>query len=363
MSPIFIDTQAALDKHLERWRSAPFLALDTEFVREQTYYPQLCLIQIGDGASNVCVDPLAGMDTTPLLALLRSPDAVSVFHAASQDLEIFVRLSGCAPEPLFDTQIAGSLLGYGEQLGYAGLVEKMIGVKLDKSLSRTNWARRPLNANEIAYAADDVRHLADIYPRLRSELEARGRLTWLIEDCAAMAEPARYRMSPQTEWKRLKSLVRLEPRAQHVAAALAAWREVIAEQRDRPRRWILSDEALYAISERQPRTATQLAGLQVLPPKSLERHGEALLALIEHAMQIDAPALLVDSRPGEASMSRLKRVLERSRAIANELGIPASLLAPRAEIEALVASGDKADVALLRGWRREAAGTELLALL
>lgn len=363
MSPLFVDTQSALDAHIERWRAAPFLALDTEFIREQTYYPQLCLIQVGDGASNVCVDPLAGLDLKPLLDLLLKPEAVSVFHAASQDLEIFVRLSGHAPEPLFDTQIAGSLLGYGEQLGYAGLVEKMVGVKLDKSLSRTNWARRPLNPNEIAYAADDVRHLADIYPRLRRELADRGRLAWLQEDCAAMADPARYGISPQTEWQRLKGLVRMGPRAQQIAARLAAWREVIAEERDRPRRWILADEALYAMAERQPRTLAQLNDLAALPPKSLERHGEALLALIEEAMQSDASALIVDARPSDAEKARLKRVLERARAIANELAIPASLLAPRADVEALASAGDKADVALLRGWRREVAGAELLKLV
>lgn len=363
MSPLFVDTQAALDEHLQRWRGAPFLALDTEFIREQTYYPQLCLIQVGDGASNVCVDPLAGLDLAPLLALLDLPEAVSVFHAAGQDLEIFMRLTGRGPAPLFDTQIAGSLLGYGEQLGYAGLVEKMLGVKLDKSLSRTNWARRPLNAAEIAYAADDVRYLAEIYPRLLRELQERDRLSWLQEDCAAMVDPARYGISPDTEWQRLKGLARLESRAQHVAARLAAWREVIAEERDRPRRWILSDEALYAMAERQPRTLAQLNDLAVLPPKSIERHGEALIALIEAAMQIDAPPLLLDARPSDAEKARLKRLLERARAIANTLGIPASLLAPRADVEALVTEGDKAKVALLRGWRREAAGRELLSLV
>lgn len=236
----FVDTQAALSEFLPRWKAAPFLALDTEFIREQTYFPQLCLIQVGDGQDAVCVDPLAGLDLQPLLAVLNAPGSERVFHAAGQDLEIFVRLAGRSPEPLFDTQVAAGLLGYGEQVGYAGLIDKLIGVKLDKSLSRTDWARRPLTAPEIAYAADDVRHLADVYPRLLRELEERGRLAWLREDCAAMADPARYRISPETEWKRLKGLVRMDAKAQHVAAKLAAWREVLAEQRDRPRRWILA---------------------------------------------------------------------------------------------------------------------------
>jgi ribonuclease D len=362
LSTVFIDTPTPLAEHLERWQRAPFLALDTEFIREQTYYPQLCLIQIGDGERSACVDPLAGLELGPLLDLLEAPQSTCVFHAAGQDLEIFVRLRGRAPTPLFDTQIAASLLGYGEQLGYAGLMEKLVGVKLDKSLSRTNWARRPLNAAEIAYAADDVRYLAEVYPRLERELVERGRLQWLLEDCAAMADPARYRPSPETEWTRLKGLARLDRVAQHVAAALAAWREGIAEQRDRPRRWILAEEAVYALAERRPQSMEQLANLNVLPPKSLDRHGEALIALIADAAKIDAPPLVVDTRADDTEKQRIKRLLDRARAIAAELGIPASLLAPRADIEALATAREHADVALLRGWRREVAGAELLAL-
>lgn len=360
MSPAFIADPAQLADHLAHWRGAPYLALDTEFIREQTYWPQLCLIQVGDGRAPACVDPLAELDLAPLLDLLESPGAVRVFHAAGQDLEIFVRLRGRTPAALFDTQIAAALLGYGEQLGYAGLMEKLIGVKLDKSLSRTNWARRPLNTAEIAYAADDVRYLAEVYPRLERELAERGRLEWLREDCAAMAEPARYQPSPDTEWKRLKGLARMQPVAQHVAAKLAAWREVLAEQRDRPRRWILPDEAVYALAERRPQTMQQLGNLGALPPKSLERHGETLLALIDAGAKVDAPALMQDGRGDEAEKLRGKRVMERARAIAASLNIPSSLLASRADIEALLAEGDRANVALLRGWRREVAGQALL---
>lgn len=363
MSTQLVATPDALSEFLQRWKGAPFLALDTEFIREQTYYPQLCLVQIGDGRDAACLDPLAGLDLRPVLERLSDPSTTYVFHAAGQDLEIFVRLAGRCPAPLFDTQIAAALLGYGEQLGYAGMIEKLVGVRLDKSLSRTNWARRPLSAAELAYAGDDVRHLADVYPRLLDELETRGRLAWLREDCEAMTDPARYRPSPQTEWKRLKGLVRLDPPAQHVAARLAAWRETLAEQRDRPRRWILPDEAIYLLAERRPQTLRQLGDLQALPPKSLDRHGEALLELIEQGAATDAPPLAIEARADEAEKQRLKRLLERARAIAAELGIPSSLLAPRADIEALAVLGDRAPVALLRGWRRQVAGDELLAMV
>lgn len=363
MSTPFITAPESLAEHLARWCHAPFLALDTEFIREQTYWPQLCLIQVGDGTEPACVDPLAALDFSPLLDLLESHGSVRVFHAAGQDLEIFVRLRGRAPATLFDTQIAAALLGYGEQLGYAGLMEKLVGVKLDKSLARTNWARRPLNEAEIAYAADDVRYLAEVYPRLERELAQRGRLAWLREDGEALADPARYRPSPETEWKRLKGLARMEPVAQHVAAKLAAWREELAEQRDRPRRWILADEALYALAERRPQTHPQLANLGVLPPKSLDRHGDTLLALIDAGSRVDAPPLALEARAGEADKQRIKRLLDRARAIATELGIPASLLAPRADIETLALEGERANVALLRGWRREVAGQLLLSLV
>lgn len=363
MTPEFVDTAAQLEQHISRWRSAEFLAIDTEFVREQTYYPQLCLIQISAGDTQVCIDPLAIPDLQALLDLLLDPGTSSVFHAASQDLEIFVRMAGRSPEPLFDTQIAASLLGYGDQLGYAGLVNKMCGVSLDKSLSRTNWARRPLTGNELAYAADDVRYLAEIYPRLRDELERRGRLQWQIEDCTAMAQPQRYQMRPELEYRRLKGLVRMPAKAQHVAARIAAWREVLAEQRDRPRRWILPDEAVYAMAERQPSSRAQLADLKVLPAKTVEKYGDTLVAVIAEAMEIDAPALFNEQRADDDAKLLLKRVLEQARAIAKELDIPPSLLAPRADIEALADQGEAADIALLRGWRREVAGDALLKLL
>ncbi|MGQ0502074.1 MAG: ribonuclease D [Panacagrimonas sp.] len=363
MSPLFISTQSALSESIDRWRAAPFLALDTEFVREQTYHPQLCLVQVGTGDSNACIDMLAGLDFQPLWNLLVRPGALRVFHAGGQDLEILGRHAGACPDPLFDTQVAAAMLGYGEQLGYAGLVEAMTGVRLDKSLSRADWSLRPLGPKEIAYAADDVRYLAQIYPRLEEELDQRGRLAWLREDCRALAVPARYRASPQTEWKRLKGLVRLEPAAQHVAARLAEWREVLAEQRDRPRRWILPDEAIYALAERRPRTLDQLVALAVLPPKSLDRHAETLLALIQQAADSSAPALVVEVRASDAEKLKIKCLIERVRTLALELGVPPSLLAPRAEIEALMADGANANIGLLRGWRREVAGIPLLQMM
>ena len=363
MTPPFIQTADALQVLIDRMARAPFIALDTEFVREDTYYAQLCVIQVGDGREHACIDTQAGLDLAPLFAALDAPQTLKLFHAPSQDLEIFVQLTGRCPAPLFDTQIAAALLDYGDQMGYAALVEKLVGIRVDKSLSRTNWLRRPLSAAELAYAADDVRHLADLYPRIESELIERGRLEWLREDCARMTDPARYRPAPALEWRRLKGIGKLARSAQHVAAALAQWRDVVGEARNRPRKWILSDEALYVLAERQPQTREQLTQLGVLPPKSLERHGDTLLALIDQGRANEAPPLLEDRLPSEAEKARIKRLGERVRQIATELRIPASLIAPRADLERLAAEGAQAPLTLLSGWRRQVAGEALIALL
>jgi ribonuclease D len=347
------------------WRKAPWLALDTEFLREDTYYPKLCLLQVGDGVDNLCIDAVAlpGEALRPLLDMLFQASAPKVFHAASQDLEIFAQLEGRTPQPLFDTQVAAALLGYGDQLGYASLVEKLLGVKLDKSLTRTDWSRRPLNAAELAYAADDVRYLGEIYPRLRQELESRGRLHWLEEDCLRLGDPARYRNPPEQAWRRLKGLARLAAPAQRAAAALAAWRERVAQERNRPRKWILDDEPLYRLAERRPGDRAQLEDLRLLPPKTLERHAAALLETIAGAAGDTTPLAVEESALDDAQKARLKRLLERLRALGETLGIPPSLLAPRGDVEVLLRRGAEADVPLLRGWRRGAAGEELLGLL
>jgi len=349
----------------DNWRKAPWLALDTEFLREDTYYPKLCLIQVGDGRDNICIDAVAlpGEALRPLLDLLNQVDAAKVFHAASQDLEIFAQLRGRTPQPLFDTQVAAALLGHGDQLGYAGLVEKLCGIKLDKSLTRTNWSRRPLNAAELAYAADDVRYLGEIYPRLREELVARGRLQWLEEDCLRLGDPARYRNPPEQAWRRLKGLARLAPQAQRAAAALAAWREQEAQERNRPRKWIVDDDAVYRLAERRPGDRAQLEELRLLPPKTLERHAGALLEVIAGAAGETGPLALEEVPLDEAQKSKLKQLLDRLRALGEALGLPPSMLGPRSDVEALLRRGSDAEVPLLRGWRRGAAGEELLRML
>lgn len=363
MSNALIDSAEQLAECAERWARAPWLALDTEFVRVDTYYPKLCLIQVGDGKTSECVDILALPQPKALLAVLDDANIVSVLHAASQDNEILVQLNGRVPAPIFDTQIAATLLGIGDQIGYAGLVEKRLGIAVDKTLARTDWSRRPLKANEIAYAADDVRHLAQMYPALREELQQRGRLAWLEEDCARMNDPEQYRTHPDDAWKRLKGMQRLSPQEQSIAAALAAWRESEAQKRDRPRKWILEDDPIYRIAQRAPQNIAQMEALQVLPPKTLERHAKSLLDVVTKALAAQGPAVAAVEELTGAQTSLLKKLQAVVQDCAGKLGIPASYLVSRSDLTQLLRDHDRADIALLQGWRREVAGDHLLTLV
>ena len=356
----WVATAADLTTAIGRWRSFPWLTVDTEFLRVDTYRAQLCLVQIGDGRDAWIIDTIAITDLTLLFARLDDPNTVKVFHAASQDLEIFAQLTGHCPAPVFDTQLAASLLGLGDQLGYAGLAEKQLGVVIDKSLSRTDWSKRPLSAAQIAYAAADVTHLATMYPVLRDELIARSRDVWLAEDGLKAVDPTTYDTRPEDAWKRLRGLVRLDAKSQHAAARLAAWRETEAIARNRPRGWIIDDDAVYRLAERRPGSGAELAALKVLPPKTLDRHGERLLQLLAEPLP-DAPPLARDDRLAPEQKKQLERMQETIRNAAATLGVPAGLLAPRAELEAVLIHGSAASVRVLSGWRREQVGNALLA--
>lgn len=361
-NPQFITTAEALAPWLKRWASVPWLAVDTEFVRVDTYYPKLCLIQIGDGENNVCIDTIAVTDLSPLFELLARKEILKVFHSGSQDLEIFVQLTGACPTPLFDTQIAATLLGLGDQIGYAPLVEKLLGIVLDKSLTRTDWSRRPLSGAELDYAALDVKHLATLYLLLKEQLVASGRLDWLAEDCDRAAQPDSYRVRPEDAWRKLKGLQRLPAQAQVIAAALCAWRETTAQQRNRPRKWIIEDDAIYRMAERVPHDPSALEALNVLPPKTLAKHGEELLAVIGTALTLPVRVIASDEAASPEMKARIKALQERLRGIAEHARLPTSFIAPRAEIEAIALQGGAAQAALLQGWRRQLAGEALLAL-
>lgn len=359
---MLIDHDKILKQHCRIWADARWLAVDTEFVREQTYYPKLCLMQVSDGREPAVIDMLSIKEPQLLLNLVESRHILKVFHAPSQDLEIFVHWRGQVPQPLFDTQVAAALLGEGDQLGYAALVQRRLGITLDKTLTRTDWSRRPLSRSEILYAAEDVRHLAKIYPLLRQELEACDRLEWLWEECARHNDPEHYTTRPEDAWKRLRGFSRLSEEAQPAAVVLAAWRERQAAASDRPRKWVLSDAALYELAEKRPDSIKDLSKLEAISPRFLDKQGRSLLQALAKAGP-QSP-LIVNSPPLESSQKRrLQALRDEVEISANRLRVPASLLATRAELERIVRRDATVDkLRLFGGWRRRAL-PELLDLI
>lgn len=354
---LYVRTDAELTPHLQRWQTREWLAMDTEFLREDTYFPKLALVQVCDGGVPVCID-VQTVGPAPLIELLRDPKILKVFHSASQDLEILTMLAGVCPAPLFDTQIAAAMLGEGEQMGYAALVEKRLGIKLAKEFTRLDWTRRPIPEGALRYAADDVSHLAALYPALRAELATKGRLDWLNEDCARYAQTERHQPKPELAWQRLKGLSRLAVPVQHRAARLAVWREHEAIKRDRPRKWIVDDELLTTLALRVPRTRDELVALAPTA-KQLERYTEAWLTLLAEPVTQPLP-LKTESDWSTAQKNLSGRLMTAIQNKAKELGVAAPVLGTRSDVETLVSEGAAADCALTRGWRRGVIGEELL---
>ncbi len=357
-----ITTTCELADVCRRFATEPFITLDTEFIREATYYPELCLIQMASPKEAVCVDPMApGLDLVPLLALLQNPRVVKVFHAARQDIEIFYRLSGQVPTPLFDTQIAAMVCGYGENVGYQQLVQDMTGVSLDKSMRVTDWSRRPLNEQQVAYALCDVTYLRDVYVKLSAELAASGRAGWLDEEIAVQNNPETYDVNNETVWQKIKTPFK-KPEQVHVFARLCAWREATAKQKNKPRRYIMKDEALIELAAVCPKTPVDLEKLRGLPGGFVKgRLADEVLAVIAAARQ-DPPAAYPTNwrlpKPLTATqrvMADLLRLLLNM--VSEELGVAPRIIATSDELSAL-ARGDN-NVPCMRGWRRDVFGEKV----
>ncbi|MCP5195900.1 MAG: ribonuclease D [Gammaproteobacteria bacterium] len=347
----YIVDQPALIEFCAGLRGTPWLALDTEFIREQTFYPQLCLIQIASADRLACIDPLALPSLEPLLEVLYDPTVTKILHAAYQDLEIFHHLRGAVPAPVFDTQLAALVLGYGNQVGYANLVQQMLGVELDKEHTRADWRRRPLAPEWLTYAADDVRYLPELYRRQLAMLAERGWQTALNEDFVALTDPARYRLHPQEVWRRVRDHQRLHGMQRAVLRALAAWREEQANLHDRPRRWILSDAALLNMAQRMPDNLEDLARIHGLSPATLRRYGATLLEHIAAARSEPPeqwPAQLRRRRLTSSQAARVDRLLDQIAVQANEYGIPPQVLANRRDVEQWLTDHDSP---LHHGWR------------
>ncbi|CAN7257194.1 ribonuclease D [Phenylobacterium sp. LjRoot225] len=363
MTPI--TTTAELARYCETIKGQPFVAVDTEFMRETTYWPKLCLIQAAAPNAHAVIDPLAeGMDLEPFLDILRDESILKVFHAARQDVEIFNNLQAM-PRPLFDTQVAGMAAGFGEQIAYDALVRQMLKIELDKSSRFTDWARRPLSDSQLTYALADVTHLADLYPKLRQRLEQDGRLAWVTDEMAVLTDPANYDVDPENAWRRLRPR-KHTTKYLAVYRAVAAWRERTAQLRDQPRGRILKDEAIDEVATQAPIDADGLDRLRSVPKGfSGSRFGPDLLLAIREALkdpEAYAPVIersKVPASPAAGAVVELLKVLLKARA--EEAGVASKLIATVADLEQ-IANDDDAPTSALKGWRREAFGEDALKL-
>jgi ribonuclease D len=346
-------------------KGQPFVALDTEFLRESTYWPKLCLVQAAAGPHEAVIDPLApGLDLAPFLALLADAAITKVFHAARQDLEIFFKLAGQMPAPVFDSQIGAMACGLGDSVAYDVLVQHYLRRRVDKSHRFTDWSTRPLSDDQLAYALADVTHLRDLYPKMLAQLETGGRLEWVADEHAALLDPDIYDTTPENAWTRLK--VR-KSGAEYLAVlkTVASWRERAAQGRDVPRGRILKDDGIYEIAEQRPRTAAAFDRLRAVPKGFIgSRIGQDLLAALTSALSdpaANAPKLdrLPPPPSGAGPTVELLKVLLRQEAERHE--VAPRLIATSSDLEA-IAADDNADVPALTGWRREVFGEMALEL-
>lgn len=364
MQTLYVDTPEALRALIHSLRGSSWLALDTEFIREKTFRPQLCLVQVSNGDVTACVDPLAIKDLTPLLDLIYDPSITKVMHAARQDLEIFLDLRGELPHPVFDTQLAATVLGYGDQVGYGALVRQVLGVDLDKAQTRTDWLQRPLSPEQIEYAADDVRHLGPLYQHILSQLKAKGRLDWLSEDFAILVDPRTYRTPPEEAWLRIKGIGKLKGVQLAVLRALTAWREQQAMAQDKPRRWILKDEQLIELARQMPDTLARLGRMRGLEASVINRHGSQLTELIADARHLppqDWPVLDLAERLTPSQEAVVDLLAGVVRQLGADQDVSPAAIASRRDLERVLLG--EADVPVLHGWRGVLAGETLRAII
>ncbi len=359
-----ITTTDALAAICDRMAKHPFVTVDTEFLRETTYYPLLCVAQIASADEAAVIDALApGIDLAPFFALLSDEKVVKVFHAARQDIEIVWNMAKTIPHTIFDSQVAAMVLGYGDSISYDQLVQRITGDVLDKSNRFTDWTRRPLTDAQITYALSDVTHLRDVYVKLAADLEKRGRTNWVEAEMSILTSPETYRADPANAWERLKTRVR-KPKELAVLMEIAAWREREAQTRDVPRSRVLKDDVLGDIATQAPTTIEKLGHLRSLP-KGFERSrwGEAIVEAVQRGIDRDPKTLprferFRPAQNGAATVELLKVLL---RMTAESHGVAAKVIATVDELDR-IAADDEADVPAMKGWRRELFGEKAIAL-
>lgn len=359
----WVDTDDGLAFLCNTLQSASYLIIDTEFLRERTYRPELCLVQVKYKDTLACIDTQAIKDLSPFFALLHNREIEKVFHAASQDLEIFFLLSKKVPGPLFDTQVAAPLLGYNEQIGYANLVNERLNIELSKSQTRADWTRRPLSESQIAYALDDVIYLEDVYLNMKAELIDAGRLDWLAEDFTAAEDPEKYEQPAKLRWRKIRNIQRYKGATLAIIQALATWRELKAREINQPRNWLMKDDVLCTLAQQKPDSLNELSHIRGLDRKTRDRFGDELIKQISIAKDQTPEPLPPFIKKIKLTPQRLATVQLLNAWVhqrAGDLSIAASILAPQKTLEKMV-SGDGR--AALEGWRDRLIGDDLDALL
>jgi len=359
----YIDTAADLATLCDILAARPYIAIDTEFLRERTYRPELCLVQVKHEEVLACIDTLAIDDLSALSSLMLNTSVVKVFHAASQDLEIFYLLAKAVPTPLFDTQIAAPLLGYNEQIGYGNLVQEHLGVELAKTHTRADWTRRPLPNKQIEYALDDVIYLETLYLDMHSELIKQGRLEWLEPEFAEQARPEKYEQPAGERWKKIRNIQRYKGPVLSIIQQLAKWREIKAREINQPRNWLIKDDVLMSIAQQQPDSLEELGHIRSLDRKTRERFGAELVDVVVQARILTPepqPPFNKKQKLNSANLARVQLLNAWVHQRAHELNIAASLLAPQKVLEKMVTGDGRA---ALSGWRDPLLGEDLEALL
>jgi ribonuclease D len=363
---LLIADSAQLATFCERISQSDFITVDTEFMRERTYWPQLCLVQVAGAEDVAAIDPLAeGMDLSPLLRLLYDDRLLKVFHAARQDIEIFFHMTGRIPSPLFDTQVAAMVCGYGDSVSYETLAAQLAGARIDKSVRFTDWSARPLTDRQVSYALADVTHLRKVYAALAKRLMTSGRAAWLQQEMATLLEPGTYRLEPEEAWRRLKPRAGSKPRLLAVLREVSAWREREAQRRDIPRNRVIRDETVVDIAAHAPTTVEEIARLRGLSKGLAEgRMGQDLLVAVAKGIATpdsEAPQLppAIDMPGGLGPVVELLKVLLKMKCERQQ--VAQKLVASSADLER-IAADDNADVPALHGWRREVFGNDALAL-